>query len=56
MDTVTAMGWSIVGAFFFMLIAGIGIYIVEFFERIKKSKDVDIYEPYGYGKYRKVER
>ncbi|BAN05328.1 hypothetical protein [Nitratiruptor sp. SB155-2] len=56
MDTVTALTLSILFATLFLIVAGAAIYIAEFFERIKKSKDTDIIEPYGYGKYRKVQR
>ncbi|BCD61722.1 hypothetical protein NrS5_18 [Nitratiruptor phage NrS-5] len=56
MDTTTALILSTLFATLFLIVAGVTIYIAEFFARSKKSKDVDIYEPYGYGKYRKVER
>ena len=40
----------------FLIVVGSLIAFFDWIDNKKRAKDVDIYEPYGYGKWRKVKR
>lgn len=56
MSLFEAFTWALVLSFAILLIVGVLYAIAEFFVCKRRDMDTSVYEPYGYGKWRKVKR